>query len=71
MRANRSSDMILRSASLAVIRAVKRRRRRLYQTEYRPVTCRKALPLDFTESKPFESSLDRNIEAILSEPTFC
>jgi hypothetical protein len=67
MPADRISRMRLRSASLAVIKTVKRRRLRLFGTDYRPVTCRKAFPLDFTESRPFESSLDRNIEAILSD----
>lgn len=65
------ADIVLRSASLAVIRTVKRRRLRLLRSSARPVTCRRALPLDFSDSNPFESSLDRNIEAALSEPSYC
>lgn len=71
MRVERFSDMVLRTASLAVIRTVKRRKRRLRRSGYRPITCRRALPLDFSDNRPFESSLDRNIEAILSESTCC
>lgn len=65
------TDIFLQSASLAVIRTVKRRRLRLLHTSARPVTCRRALPLDYSDSNPFKSSLDRNIEAALSEPSPC
>ena len=71
MMRSRETDIVLRSASLAVIRTVKRRRLRLLDTAARPVTCRRALPLDFSDSNPFKSSLDRNIEAALSEPSCC
>lgn len=71
MREDPSAKLILRSASLAVIKVVKVRRLRLFRSDVRPLTCRRALPLDFSESKPFESSIDRNIEALLSEPSCC
>lgn len=71
MRADDPTGTTLRTASLAVIRMVKRRRLRLMQRDVRTVTCRRALPLDFSESRPFEASLDRNIEAVLSETTCC
>lgn len=71
MRADDPTGIYLRSASLAVISMVKRRRLRLMRADIRTVAWRRALPLDFSESNPFEASLDRNIEAALSETTCC
>ncbi|MEX0746703.1 MAG: hypothetical protein WED81_05975 [Rhodothermales bacterium] len=65
------TGVLHRSASLAVIRTVQRRRLRLLGTGSFPVTCRKALPLDYSESRPFEASLDRNIKAALSDAIGC
>jgi len=61
--------IVYRSATLAAIRVVKRRRVRLLSQATPPITCRRALPLDLSETNPLESSLDRNIEAAITEPS--
>lgn len=66
MRADVTSKIILHSASLAVIRSVKRRRMNLLRVDHRPVICRRAIPLDFADAEPFRSSLERNIDAMSS-----
>jgi hypothetical protein len=71
MRINDPTGVLFRSASLAVIRTVQRRRFRLLGMDAFPVICRRALPLDYSESRPFEASLDRNIKAALSDAIGC
>ena len=65
------STEMLRSASLAAVKAVQYRRMRLLRSQKPPMTCRKALPLDFSESRPFEASLNRNIKAAVADGATC
>ena len=67
MRGQDPFDVVLRSASLATIRTVRRRRLQLLRDSTPLPLARKALPLDFSEPKPFEASLSRNIAAALGE----